>query len=180
MKRLISILFLLFSMAAFTQNVTIDYQAWNPSGTTCSLFVSPTNVPATGTGSGTIEHQRKLGETVYNSSDLSIQMQTIFQTTGGVSKGARYRIAYNFKVNYTYIIYVTAAAVENTAGSNTGPYIRLDVNNNGGGGSTGCNGPETLTPNTGGNPAAVQLSSNSFQEFQFVFPALGTQPTLEK
>ncbi len=179
MKRLISILFLLISVVAIGQNVTIDYQTWNPSGTTCSLFVNPTNVPATGTASGTIEHQRKLGETVYNNADLSIQMQTIYQITGGVSKGARYRIAYNFKVNYNYIIYVTAAAVENTVGFPTGPFIRLDVNNNGGGGSTGCNGPETVNYNAGGNPAAVKLSSNSFQEFQFVFPPLGTQSTLE-
>lgn len=106
-------------------------------------------------------------------------MQTIYQTTGGVSKGARYRIAYNFKANYSYIIYVTAAAVENTLGFPTGPFLRLDVNNNGGGGSTGCNGPETVNYNAGGNPAAVKLSSDNFQEFQFVFPPLGTQPTLE-
>jgi len=179
MKRLISISFLSFSLAAIGQNVTIDYQAWNPSGTTCNLFVNPTNVPATGTASGNIEHQRKLGESVYNNSDLSIQMQTTFQTNGAVQKGARYRIAYNFKAGYSYIIYVTTAAVENTVGFTTGPYIRLDVNNNGGGGSTGCNGPETLSASTGGNPAAVQLSSNSFQEFQFVFLQMGTQPTLE-
>ncbi|NJO24600.1 MAG: hypothetical protein HC867_00685 [Bacteroidia bacterium] len=121
MKQLINILFLLFSIAAIGQDVTIDYQAWNPTGTTCSLFVNATNVPATiGGTSGTIEHQRKLGETKYINSDLSIQMQTTFQTTGSVLKGARYRIAYNFKANYTYRIYITAAAIENTVGSTTG------------------------------------------------------------
>lgn len=62
MKHCISLLSLLISLAAIGQNVTIDYQTWNPSGTTCSLFVNPTNVPATGTTSGTIEHQRKLGQ----------------------------------------------------------------------------------------------------------------------
>lgn len=77
------------------------------------------------------------------------------------------------------MIYVTAAAVENTTGYPTGPYIRLDINNNGGGGSTGCNGPEVLNYNAGGNPSAVKLSSNSFQEFQFVFPQMGAQSTLE-
>jgi hypothetical protein len=76
MKRILYFLLVLASLRAAGQNVTIDYQAWNPSGTTCSLFVNPTNVPATGTTSGTIEHQRKLGETVYNSSDLSIQIRT--------------------------------------------------------------------------------------------------------
>ncbi|MFZ6023975.1 MAG: hypothetical protein ACOYVG_05910 [Bacteroidota bacterium] len=125
MKQLICILFLLFSIKVIGQNVTIDYQAWNPSGTTCSLFVSPTNVPATGTTSGTIEHQRKLGETVYNSSDSSIQMQTTYQTTGPVYKGAKYRIAYNFKAGYSYMIYVTAAAVENTVGLKTGPFYKI-------------------------------------------------------
>ena len=79
MRRLFSILFTLFSLIAIGQNVTIDYQA-NPQNTICSLFVAPTNVPATGTASGTIEHQRKLGETIYSNSDQSIQMQTIFQT----------------------------------------------------------------------------------------------------
>ena len=74
-------------------------------------------------------------------------MQTTFQTTGAVYNGARYRLAYNFKAGSSYIIYVTSAAVENTVGFPTGPFIRLDVNNNGGGGSTGCNGPETLNPN---------------------------------
>jgi hypothetical protein len=143
------------------------------------LFVNPTNVPATGTASGTIEHQRKLGETVYNSSDLSIQMQTVYETTGAVSKGARYRIAYNFKASYTYTIYVTAAAVENTVGFPTGPYIRVDVNSNGGGGSIGCNGPEIVNANSGGSPAASKLSSNSFQEFQFNLGQTGAKPTLE-
>lgn len=66
MKQIIAFLFLLFSHVAIGQNVVIDYQAWNPSGTSCNLFVSSTNVPATGTASGTIEHQRKLGETIYN------------------------------------------------------------------------------------------------------------------
>ena len=53
-------------MAMFAQNVTIDHQAWNPSGTICSLFVNPTNIPATKNVSGTIEHQRKLGQIEYN------------------------------------------------------------------------------------------------------------------
>lgn len=116
MKQIIAFLFLLFSQVAIGQNVVIDYQAWNPSGTGCNLFVSSTNVPATGTTSGTIEHQRKLGETVYNSSDLSIQIKTEYQTTSAVYKGGRYRIAYNFKPGYSYMIYVTTAAVENTIG----------------------------------------------------------------
>ena len=179
MKQLISFFLVLLPMAMFAQNVNIDYEAWNPSGTTCSLFVNPTNVPATGNISGTIEHQRKLGQIEYNNSDLSIRMQTTYQTVGAVLKGARYRISYNFKIGYSYTIYVTAAALENTIGFATGPFIRLDVNNNGGGGSTGCNGPETLSASASGNPAAVKLSSDIFQEFQFIFPSLGTQPTLE-
>ena len=141
MKQSIISLLLIISVVTNSQNVTIDYQAWNPSSTTCSLFVASTNVPATGTSSGTIEHQRKLGQTEYNSTDLSIQMQTTFQSSGSVLQGARYRIAYSFKSGYTYDVFITAAAVENTSGNNTGPFIRVDVNNNGGGGSAGCNGP---------------------------------------
>lgn len=77
------------------------------------------------------------------------------------------------------MVYITAAAVENTVGNNTGPYIRADINSNSGGGSTGCNGPETVNYNAGGNPPAYKLSSDAFQEFQFVFPQMGTQSTLE-
>jgi hypothetical protein len=179
MKQIILSL-LLVSTICHSQNVTIDYESWNPAGTTCSLFVNPTNVPASVGGTlGTIEHQRKLGETRYINADLSIQMQTTFQPAGLVLKGARFRIAYSFKANYSYIIYVTAAALENTIGSSTGPYLRLDANNNAGGGSTGCNGPESLTASIGGNPAAIQLASNNYQEFQIIFPQLGTQSTLE-
>ena len=157
MKKLICLFFLLISIKEFTQNVIIDYQAWNPTGTTCSLFVNPTNVPASGTITGSIEHQRQVGETVYNTTDKSLQMQTIYQTVGGVLMGARYRIAYNFKANYSYTIYITAAAIENTVGYGTGPYLRVDANNYAGGGSIGCNGPESLIAGIGGNPFAAAV-----------------------
>lgn len=103
MKTFISFLLLLLSATSFAQNVTIDYEAWNPSNPPCSLFVNVTNVPATGTSSGTIEHQRKLGQTEYNATDKSIQIQTVFETVGSVSKGGGYRIAYNFKSGYRAI-----------------------------------------------------------------------------
>lgn len=179
MKQILICLFLLLSITASSQNVTIDYEAWNPSGTTCSLFVNATSVPASGTSTGSIEHQRKLGEVLYSSSDLSLQIKTIYEETAAVSRGGRFRIAYSFKAGYNYMVYVTAAADQNTLGYGTGPYIRIDANNSNGGGSTGCNGPEIVNANYGGNPAAVQLTSNNFQEFQFVLPAPGTASTLE-
>ena len=179
MRHALCLLLVFFSFRTSGQNVTIDYQTWNPSGTACNLFVNPTFVPVTGTISGTIEHQRKLGETVYNSTDQSIQIRTEYQTVGTVYKGGRYRIAYNFKAGYSYMVYITAAAIENTLGFNTGPYIRADINSSSGGGSTGCNGPESLNYNVGGNPAAKVIPSNAFQEFQYIFPQMGNQQTLE-
>ena len=56
MKRLIFACTLLINFAAHAQNVTIDYQAWNPSNPPCNVFASATNVPATGAASGFMEH----------------------------------------------------------------------------------------------------------------------------
>lgn len=107
-------------------------------------------------------------------------MPTLYETTGNVSKGTRFRIAYNFKSGYTYTIYVTMAADINTTGYPTGPYLRVDVNNNGGGGTTGCNGAENVNPNYSGNPAAIQVLLDTYSELQFSSFIQGSnQPTLE-
>ncbi|MGE5107925.1 MAG: hypothetical protein ACM3H8_10295 [Sphingobacteriales bacterium] len=79
MKHFIVFCLLLLNLAAFSQNVTIDYRAWNPSNPPCKLFVNATNVPATiGSTSGTIEHQTLFGQPFYNTADSSVQMQTVF------------------------------------------------------------------------------------------------------
>lgn len=85
------------------------------------------------------------------------------------SLGTKYRIAYNFKQGYTYFITLNAAELNNTAGSSTGPFLRLDLTNYGGGGGTICQGPQTIQPNLSGNPAAVQYSITSFADVQFAF-----------
>ena len=179
MKRITFLLSLLLSIKATSQNVTIDYEAWNPAGTNCRLFDNATNVPAAGTASGTIAHQRQYGQIIYDNSDQALQIKTEYQTTGAVYKGGRYVISNNFKSGYTYTIYVTAAANENT--SNSGPFIKVGISNiSGSNGGSGCDGPQSADNNAGGNPAGVKLSSNSFQEFQFPFPPLaGNQPSLE-
>ncbi|MBS1638634.1 MAG: hypothetical protein JSR12_01135, partial [Bacteroidetes bacterium] len=179
MKHVILTFMLLLSVAAHSQNVTIDYQAWNPNNPPCNIFANATNVPATGVPSGTIEHQTKVGQPFYNNSDQAIQLPTNYISASSY-QGTRFRLAYNFKAGYSYLIYVTVAADINTVGYPTGPYLRVDVNNNGGGGSTACNGPDGVNPNLSGNPAAVQVPSDAFQEIPFSpFVQGSSQPTLE-
>jgi len=171
---------ILIAVASFSQNVTIDYKAWNPASPPCNVFAKATNVPATiGGSSGTIEHQTKIGQPTYSTSDTSVLLECKYVSTSS-SLGTKYRIAYNFKVGYRYIITVTSAELINTAGFPTGPYLRLDLTNSGGGGDTTCFGPQTVNPNLSGNPPAVQYSSIAFQDVQFLFSSLAaTFPTLE-
>ena len=171
----------MFTCTAYSQTVTIDYETWNPSNPPCRIFSGNTNVQATGATGGTITHISSIGKPYYNTTDKEIQIQTIYVSAGaGTWNGGSFRIFYNFKNGYSYTIYVTAAAVEKTEGYQTGPYFRLDVDNSIGGLSTNtpCDGPEQVTQNLGGNPAARKLSLDVMQEIQFVMPNLGSQSTL--
>lgn len=48
---------LLTAGIAFSQNVTINYQTWNPPSPPCDVFNAATNVPATINGTNsTISH----------------------------------------------------------------------------------------------------------------------------
>lgn len=72
MKYILTLFIALFSITANSQNVTVNYQTWNPANPPCKLFVNPTNVPATGPVSGVIVHQTLYGQPFYNATDLSI------------------------------------------------------------------------------------------------------------
>lgn len=158
-----------YTAITFSQNVTIDYQAWNPPSPPCDIFNSATNVPASINGAtSTIEHQTLIGDARYNTSDQSVQLDNNYGSASNI-RGTKYRIAYNFKVGYRYIITVTAAELYNTAGTSFGPYLRLDLTNAGGGGGTACVGPTTINQNLAGNPPAYQYSSTTFLDRQFPF-----------
>lgn len=167
---------------AYSQTVIIDYEAWSPSNPPCRIFPGNTNVPATGATGGILQHITSIGQPFYNSTDKSVQIQTTYTLVGSAPtyKGGSFRIYYNFKANYSYTITVTAAAVENTVGNQAGPYFRLDVDNSSGGlaSNAPCNGPDGVTQNLSGNPAAQKLSDNAMTDFQFIMPALGSQSTL--
>jgi len=48
---------LLTNSVSHSQNVTIDYQSWNPSNPPCNVFAGGVNVPVTvGGSSSTINH----------------------------------------------------------------------------------------------------------------------------
>ncbi|MBP9213681.1 MAG: T9SS type A sorting domain-containing protein [Chitinophagaceae bacterium] len=177
MKKIILAIFLLMEVIAFAQNVTINYETWNPSSPPCNIFGSSTNVPATGTTSGTIAHRTRIGQPSYAATDLGILMPTEFVTTGSVFKGTSFIIDYNFKANYTYTITINAAANSNAS---LNPYIRIDRNNNGGSGGNGCNGADNINASGGGNPAAAQVNSTTFTNYSFgPFVQGSNQPSLE-
>ncbi len=177
MKKITLVIFLLIETIAFSQNVTINYETWNPSSPPCNIFGSSTNVPATGTTSGSIAHRTRIGQPSYTATDLGILMPTEFVTAGSVNKGTSFIIDYNFKTNYTYTITINAAANSNTS---TNPYIRIDRNNNGGSGGNGCNGASNINASGGGNPAAALISSTTFNDYPFgPFVQGSNQPSLE-
>ena len=125
---------LMLTGIAYSQTVTIDYYTWNPSNPPCRIFAGVSNVPATGAPSGLIQHITSAGQPYYSTSDRSVQIQTTYDPAGaGTWKGGSFRIYYNFKAGYSYSIYVTAAAVENTVGFQTGPYFKLVIDNSAGG-----------------------------------------------
>jgi hypothetical protein len=151
----------------FSQNVTINYQAWNPSSPPCDVFNTLTNVPATINGtSSTIPHVTLVGDVKYSTSDQSIQLVNAYYS-GSDTRGTSYRISYNFKVGYTYLITVNSAELNSTAGTGYPAFLRLDLTNNGSSGGTSCQGPQSVNSNTGGNPAAFQYNSTSFQDVSF-------------
>ena len=121
MKNLLKILFLacgtLLTATLFAQNVTINYQTWNPSSPPCNLFGTATNVPATiNSSNSTIVHQTQIGQPQYSNTDQSVQMDCNYVNSSSIL-GTKYRLAYSFKVGYKYIITITAAEMINTAGT---------------------------------------------------------------
>ncbi len=135
-KHLSLILIFIGSMhlnTAIAQNVTIDYQTWNPSSPPCNIFGTAINVPAIVNGTNsTIEHQSLIGQPQLNASPKEIRLACQYVSASS-SLGTKYRIDYDFKVGYKYYITVNAAQLNSTTGYSTGVYLRLDMTNTGGG-----------------------------------------------
>jgi len=168
---------LLATGIAFSQNVTINYQTWNPPSPPCDVFNTATNVPATINGTnGTIQHVTLIGDAKYSTTDQSVQLDNNYVSASDI-RGTKYRIAYDFKVGYRYIITVTSAALF----SSNSPFLRLDLSNNGSSGGTSCAGAQSVNPNLSGNPPAFQYGGLSFQDVQFAFstPLASAFTTLE-
>lgn len=182
MKQSITLFMFMLTGIAYSQTVTIDYEAWNPSNPPCRIFAGNTNVPAAGAPGGFLQHITSIGQPFYNTTIKCVQIETIYTLVGSspIYKGGSFRIYYNFKDGYSYTIYVTAAAAENTVGNQSGPYFRIDVDNMTGGLASlaPCSGPDGVAPNLSGNPEARKLSDNAMQEFEFIMPNLGTKSTL--
>ncbi len=151
----------------FAQNVVIDYEAWNPSSPPCNIFGGGVNVPCTSNGSATtIQHQTLLGQPDYNASSLAIEMGVYYASASSIL-GGRYRIAYNFKVNYKYLITISATEA---IGGGAGPYLRTDLTNNGGGTGTSCPGAQAIDQNLSGNPPPQQINyATGYGDFQFAY-----------
>lgn len=160
---------LLTTAISFSQNVTINYQTWNPTSPPCDVFNAATNVPATINGTnGTIQHVSLIGDVKYSTSDQSIQLDNNYVSASD-TRGTKYRLSYSFKVGYRYIITVTSAELTNTFGTGINPYLRLDLSNNGSIGGSSCVGAQSVTSNLSGNPPANPYSNTAFQDVQFSF-----------
>ncbi|MGH2645039.1 MAG: hypothetical protein ACRDE2_13885, partial [Chitinophagaceae bacterium] len=167
-KLLFCIAQLLITAMLYAQDVTIDYQTWNPSNPPCNLFASATNVPSTINGvSGTTQHQTLIGQPVYNSVDKSVELDCGYNN--GNPQGTKYRLSYSFKKGYIYRITVSAAEVINTLGTSYSPYLRLDITNTGGGGNIACNGTQIIIQNLSGSPLPLQVTGLSFLDHEFMF-----------
>lgn len=74
----ITTFFSAISFLVFSQNVVIDYQAWNPTSPPCNIFGTGTNVPATiGGTAGYVMHYGMQGQPEYNSTQKAIALRTI-------------------------------------------------------------------------------------------------------
>lgn len=126
-------------------------------------------MPATINGTaGTIQHQTKIGQPEYSTSDKSITLDCNYNNNNP-PKGTEYTLSYNFKKGYRYMITISAAEEIGT-GVDQAPYLRLDITNNGGGGNTTCFGDQIIVQNLTGNPAPLYIGNLSpFQDYQFAF-----------
>jgi hypothetical protein len=137
-------------------------------------------LPKIGGVTSTIKHQTQIGQPIWTKANKYIEMAATFVSSSS-SLGTKYRIAYNFKVGAKYMITVNAAEKTSTQGFTTGPNLKLRLTNTGGGGSTVCTGPGTITSDLSGNPPTSQLSLTTYADYQFVWGTdLGTSySTLE-
>lgn len=65
----------LASVKSYSQNATVDYQAWNPSNPPCNIFAGGINVPATVGGiSSSVAHGALYGQPQYNASAAAVEL----------------------------------------------------------------------------------------------------------
>lgn len=118
----------------FSQDVVIDYEAWNPTNPPCNIFGTGTNVPATiGGSSGSVMHYSKQGQPQYNATQKAIALRTISATSPVTKQGTKFSLSYNFKPGYRYTVNVTLAQSSSTAGYPDGARLRADRTNSAGG-----------------------------------------------
>ncbi len=167
----------LSSLNVISQNVNIDYEAWNPTNPPCNVFGTGTSVPATiGGSTNTITHSSLYGQPNYSNSDKALELQTNY-VNGSDTRGTTFRIAYNFKVGYTYEINVNAA-VSSTANNGTDPILLLKFSDNTGGTNPPCNGPANMSLNSNGSKS---INATAFKDYNFQFLTQLTinYPTIE-
>lgn len=171
---LILLAFLFFIQSVTGQNVTIDYHSWN-SASGCDVFNPTTNVPANVGGSvQNVQHITRLGDVLYftepGGANKGVELNCFM--LGIDKKGTGFGIKYDFKANYTYAVKVICAVSSNAVGP-AAPSLRLRLNNSGSGGGITCNGAETISdPSLNVNPAAALITSTTFGENIFSFPAV--------
>ncbi|NMH26456.1 hypothetical protein, partial [Flavobacterium silvaticum] len=156
MKKRLILLWCLLSATAclYAQDVTITYSGL---GSGCNVFANNTTV-------GGLTHRTTLGSPTYNSTNQSVKLTS---TIVSGSKGTEFKIAYNFKVDYKYIIKITC---RNTV--NASAFSKLYVSFGDNGSNSLCDGPQLID----GQGSYLDMISNSFNEETYDFYTPFTTP----
>lgn len=151
--------FLFCTLQLFSQITTsIDYQNSSLS-TSCNVFASATMVDG-------VSHQTSIGKVGFNTGSPALIIEN--RRTGATYNSGQFRISYGFKQGYSYVLKITAAAIEN---ANNDPHLRVNFSNTSLS-STQCNMGDVGSSLSGNLIKSVAIGSTTYSEKSFSYPNL--------
>lgn len=158
--KLLLILLFAFTLQATSQTV-INYQTWT-AASGCNIFSASTTI-------NNIVHQSTIGQPTYDATNHAVSLTGQFNPSTMVYTGTEYRIAYNFKVGYTYSITVNAQSITNQG---IFPFLRLRLTGSTSA-STSCSGAQTIDKETTGNLTnSIGVGNTAYVNYAFDFGTL--------
>jgi hypothetical protein len=144
--KILIVISLSFTNLIQSQTTTIDYTTFSSSN--CNIF----GVAQTFNG---ILHQTTFGQPTFNNGNKSVQLSYY----GSLNKGSEYKMAYNFKQNYTYKI---TLFVRNATGGPVPAGLKVCIGDNGS--SNACDGTQIITNVYGISKLSSDISQTTFIE----------------